>query len=94
MEKFNSEKRGEKKEEERFKFKVEDQKELQKKQRELLNKEVEIECHVTTDIPDDLDFSWWSVFSPFILDEEPTEEQLAALYKTSDEKLEKQKTKT
>jgi hypothetical protein len=85
MEKFTSEKRGEKKEEERFKFKVEDQKKLQEKQRELLNEEVEIECHVTTDIPDDLDFSWWSVFSPFILPEEPSDEQLEQLYqKTAD----------
>ena len=87
MEKYTVERRGEKKEEERFKFTMEKQKELNIKKRELLNEEVDVECYVTDDIPDDLDFNWWSAFSPFVLPEEPTEEQLEKLYKRTEEKL-------
>lgn len=93
MEKFNVEKRGEKKEEERFKFKLDDQKKLNEEQRKLLNETVEVDVHHTTDIPDDLDFQWWNVFAPFVLPEDPSEEQLAELYKRTEEKLEKSKPK-
>jgi hypothetical protein len=69
MEKFTQEKRGEKNEEERFKFKIEESKKLAVKQRELLHKKVEIEPFYSDDYPDDLDFSWWNVFAPFVLPE-------------------------
>lgn len=87
-EKFNTEKRGEKKEDERFKFTISDQKKLNVAQRELLNKTVQVEQYLCAhDIPDDLDFSWWGVFAPFVLPEEPSEAQLEELYKRTEAKV-------
>lgn len=87
MEKYTVERRGEKKEEERFKFTMDKQKELNAKKRELMNQEVEVECFESEDVPDDLDFNWWSVFAPFVLPLDPSQEQLEKLYKRTEEKL-------
>lgn len=88
IEKFNVESRGEKKEEERWKYTIEEQKKLNKARRDLLNREVEIEPFLTTDYPEDLDFSFWGVFSPFILPslDDLGDEQLQELYKRSEDK--------
>jgi hypothetical protein len=54
-----------------------------KEKKALLQKTVEIEPHITTDIPDDFDFNWWRVFSPFVLPEDPDKEILDILYERS-----------
>lgn len=87
MEKYTVERRGEKNEQERFKFTAEDQKKLNVAKRALMNEEVDVDCFETEDVPDDMDFNWWSVFSPFVLAVEPTVDQLEKLYKRTEEKL-------
>ena len=79
---------GEVREEEvsKFKFTTDALLKAGKEKKEYLQSVVEIEPHITTDIPDDLDFSWWRVFSPFILPEEPDQEILQMLYERSNVK--------
>lgn len=74
---------GETREEEntKFKFTTDAMLALGKEKRALLQETVEIEPHITDDIPEDFDFNWWRVFSPFILPDEPSPEQLEELYK-------------
>ncbi len=91
MEKFTVERKGEKSEQERMKFKLDDQKLLNKEKRDLLNKEVEIDAHQTEDIPKDLGFDWYALFAPFVVPEEPTEEMLKKLYTYTEESDAEQK---
>jgi hypothetical protein len=91
MEKFTRERRGEKSEDERFKFTIENQKTVNEKKRDLLNTKVEIEPYITEDVPEDFGFDWWNIFAPFILPQDPSEEQLEKLYKMTEEKEEERK---
>lgn len=79
---------GETREEEvsKFKFTTDALLAAGKRKRAIMQEEVDIEPHLTTDIPADLDFNWWRVLSPFVLPDEPSEEQLQELYKRSEEK--------
>jgi hypothetical protein len=69
----------------RFKFTTDALLKAGKEKKEYLQTVVEIEPHLTTDIPDDMDFNWWRVFSPFILPEDPDEETLNKLYERSNQ---------
>lgn len=88
LEKFTVERKGEKREEERMKFSAENQKQLQKKYRELLNAVVEVEPYLAVeDVPDDLGFDWWGLFSPFVLPDDVEEGTLDKLYQTTKDKV-------
>jgi hypothetical protein len=54
-----------------YKIKAEDEVKRDEAVRELLKKEVDIEPFVTPrlmeDLPKDIDFSWWTPLSPFVL---------------------------
>lgn len=86
MEKLTVEKRGEKTEQERMKFTTAQQLILNKKKRELLGEQVDVQPHITKDIPEDLGFDKWTVFAPFVLPAEPSEDQLNELYKATEKK--------
>jgi hypothetical protein len=68
---FVMEKYGKDDEQERFKLNAENSKIRDKKIRELLNKEVEIEPFILKntngELPKDINFEWWNVFAPFVL---------------------------
>ncbi len=68
MEKF-----GKDDSQERHKLSSENSKIRDKKIRELLRKEVEIDPYILkqyeTDLPKDINFDWWNVFAPFVLPE-------------------------
>lgn len=93
MEKFTVERRGEKTEQERMKFTTDKQKELNKKKRGLLNEEVAVEPYLSKDVPEDIGFDMWSTFAPFVLPNEPSEEQLTQLYEATTKRLDEQKAK-
>lgn len=86
---FIFEKFGKDNSEERYKLKPENELKRDKQIRELLKEEVEIEPYTYKEvmeiIPKGIDFSWWSVLSPFILPP-ITEEIEEELYKRSEEK--------
>lgn len=67
----------------KFKFTADALLKAGKEKKAYLQSIVEIEPHLTTDIPDDFDFNWWRVFSPFILPVEPDKETLEKLYERS-----------
>lgn len=54
-----------------YRIKADEEANRDEKVRELLKKEVEIEPFITPklwdDLPKDIDFQWWTVFSPFVL---------------------------
>lgn len=86
---FVYEKFGKDNSEERYKFKPDNELKRDRKIRELLKEEVEIEPYTYNEymdiIPKGIDFSWWEALSPFILPP-MTEEIEQELYKRSEEK--------
>lgn len=65
-----------------FKFKPEDLKKLKDKVKKLQEEEVEIEPYLASEVPEDLHFSFYEVFSPFVL-KELTEDEIEELFMKS-----------